>query len=138
RSPKRVRPLPRRGRPATACLDQGNRPLLEVEGSADLWTAAGFGQNSHVATTEEPKPATGTDAWREELYEAVPERQGELFSTMSGVENAPLATPDTVEVDYDRDLGFPGVFPFTRGVYPSMYRGKLWTMRQFAGFGTAE
>ena len=46
-------------------------------------------------------------------------------------------TPDTVAVDYDRDLGYPGVFPFTRGVYPSMYRGKLWTMRQFAGFGTA-
>jgi methylmalonyl-CoA mutase N-terminal domain/subunit len=46
--------------------------------------------------------------------------------------------PDTVDVDYDRDLGYPGVYPYTRGVYPSMYRGKLWTMRQFAGFGTAE
>src|SRR5690348_309049 len=91
-----------------------------------------------MATTEEPKPTTGTDAWREELYDAVPERSGELFSTMSGIDNPPLATPDTVEVDYDRDLGFPGVFPFTRGVYPSMYRGRLWTMRQFAGFGTAE
>jgi methylmalonyl-CoA mutase, N-terminal domain len=90
-----------------------------------------------MATTEEPKPTTGTDAWREELYDAVPERSGELFSTMSGIDNPPLATPDTVEVDYDRDLGFPGVFPFTRGVYPSMYRGRLWTMRQFAGFGTA-
>src|SRR5690348_4294324 len=91
-----------------------------------------------MATTEEPKPTTGTDAWREELYDAVPERSGELFSTMSGIDNPPLATPDTLEVDYDRDLGFPGVFPFTRGVYPSMYRGRLWTMRQFAGFGTAE
>jgi methylmalonyl-CoA mutase, N-terminal domain len=90
-----------------------------------------------MATTEEPKPTTGTDAWREELYDAIPERSGELFSTMSGIDNPPLATPDTVEVDYDRDLGFPGVFPFTRGVYPSMYRGRLWTMRQFAGFGTA-
>ena len=47
------------------------------------------------------------------------------------------STPDTVDVDYGRDLGFPGEFPFTRGVYPSMYRGRLWTMRQFAGFGTA-
>ena len=47
-------------------------------------------------------------------------------------------TPDSVEVDYERDLGYPGVYPFTRGVYPSMYRGQLWTMRQFAGFGTAE
>src|SRR3954447_1671530 len=56
---------------------------------------------------------------------------------MSGVENEPLDSPDTVAIDYDRDLGYPGAFPFTRGVYPSMYRGRLWTMRQFAGFGTA-
>jgi methylmalonyl-CoA mutase, N-terminal domain len=90
-----------------------------------------------MATTE-PRKTTPTEAWREELYEASPERQGELFSTMSGVENEPLYTPDTTAVDYERDLGYPGVFPFTRGVYPSMYRGRLWTMRQFAGFGTAE
>src|SRR5206468_5555112 len=50
----------------------------------------------------------------------------------------PLYTPDTVEIDYEAELGYPGVYPFTRGVYPSMYRGRLWTMRQFAGFGTAE
>ncbi len=67
-----------------------------------------------------------------------PERQGELRTTISGLENEPLATPETVEVDYDRDLGYPGAYPFTRGVYPTMYRGRLWTMRQFAGFGTAE
>ena len=57
---------------------------------------------------------------------------------MSGLENEPLCSPANVEIDYDRDLGYPGAFPYTRGVYPSMYRGKLWTMRQFAGFGTAE
>jgi methylmalonyl-CoA mutase, N-terminal domain len=92
-----------------------------------------------VATTEEPAGLEGnTDEWRRELYEAAPERQGELFSTISGLENEPLYTPETVEIDYDRDLGYPGVHPFTRGVYPSMYRGRLWTMRQFAGFGTAE
>jgi methylmalonyl-CoA mutase N-terminal domain/subunit len=92
-----------------------------------------------VATTEEPRGLKGnTDEWRRELYEAAPERQGELFSTISGLENEPLYTPETVEIDYDRDLGYPGVHPFTRGVYPSMYRGRLWTMRQFAGFGTAE
>src|SRR5580765_3172087 len=91
-----------------------------------------------MATTEDPREQAATDEWRERLYEAVPERQGELFSTMSGIENEPLATPDTVDVDAERDLGFPGVYPFTRGVYPSMYRGRLWTMRQFAGFGTAE
>jgi methylmalonyl-CoA mutase N-terminal domain/subunit len=50
----------------------------------------------------------------------------------------PLYSPESSELDYERDLGHPGVFPFTRGVYPSMYRGRLWTMRQFAGFGTAE
>jgi methylmalonyl-CoA mutase, N-terminal domain len=92
-----------------------------------------------VATTEDqPGVENGIDEWRRELYEAAAERQGELFSTISGLENEPLYTPDTVEVDHDRDLGYPGVYPFTRGVYPSMYRGRLWTMRQFAGFGTAE
>jgi methylmalonyl-CoA mutase N-terminal domain/subunit len=90
-----------------------------------------------MATTE-PRKQTPTDAWREELYDAVPEREGELFTTISGIDNEPLQTPDTVEVDYERDLGYPGAYPFTRGVYPSMYRGRLWTMRQFAGFGTAE
>jgi methylmalonyl-CoA mutase, N-terminal domain len=92
-----------------------------------------------MATTEDKRGlGGGTEEWRDKLYEAAPERQGELFSTISGLENEPLYTPDTVETDYDSDLGYPGVFPFTRGVYPSMYRGRLWTMRQFAGFGTAE
>jgi methylmalonyl-CoA mutase N-terminal domain/subunit len=84
----------------------------------------------------EPEPS-GTDEWRGEVYEATPEREGELLTTISGLDNQPLYTPDNVDIDYERDLGYPGVHPFTRGVYPSMYRGKLWTMRQFAGFGTA-
>src|ERR671933_61022 len=92
-----------------------------------------------MATTEDrPETLSGTEEWRRDLYKAAPERQGELSSTISGLENEPLYTPDNVEIDYDRDLGYPGVYPFTRGVYPSMYRGRLWTMRQFAGFGTAE
>src|SRR5216117_2343665 len=92
-----------------------------------------------MATTEDPRARSDSTAeWKRELYDATPERKGELFSTISGLENEPLYTPDNVDVDYDRDLGYPGVYPFTRGVYPSMYRGKLWTMRQFAGFGTAE
>jgi len=90
-----------------------------------------------VATTE-PRKETSLGAWREELYDAAPEREGELFTTISGIEVEPLQTPETVQIDYERDLGYPGAFPFTRGVYPSMYRGRLWTMRQFAGFGTAE
>jgi methylmalonyl-CoA mutase, N-terminal domain len=91
-----------------------------------------------MATTENRRKLDGKGAWREELYDATPERQGELSSTISGLENDPLYTPDDVHIDYERDLGYPGVYPYTRGVYPSMYRGKLWTMRQFAGFGTAE
>jgi methylmalonyl-CoA mutase, N-terminal domain len=88
-----------------------------------------------VAITEDKH---GVEGWKRELYDATPERDGELSSTISGLPNEPLYSPENVEVDYDRDLGYPGVYPFTRGVYPSMYRGKLWTMRQFAGFGTAE
>ena len=91
-----------------------------------------------MATTEDPEAVGGVDEWRRDRFESSPERSGELFSTMSGVENEPLYAPDNVEVEYGRDLGYPGAFPFTRGVYPSMYRGRLWTMRQFAGFGTAE
>ena len=77
------------------------------------------------------------EAWRSR-FEASPLRDDELFTSISGAEVEPLSSPATVEVDYERDLGYPGAFPFTRGVYPSMYRGRLWTMRQFAGFGTAE
>ncbi|HLX77615.1 MAG TPA: methylmalonyl-CoA mutase family protein, partial [Acidimicrobiales bacterium] len=67
-----------------------------------------------------------------------PAEDPHLLSTISGIENEPLYSPENVEIDYERDLGRPGEFPFTRGVYESMYRGRLWTMRQFAGFGTAE
>src|SRR6476660_5767605 len=89
-----------------------------------------------MATTDREQKG-GAEEWRRR-YEATPERKAELFSTISGVENEPLYSPENVEVDYERDLGWPGGYPFTRGVYPSMYRGRLWTMRQFAGFGTAE
>jgi methylmalonyl-CoA mutase N-terminal domain/subunit len=67
-----------------------------------------------------------------------PERR-DRFSTVSDHGIEALYTPDMVpELDYGRDLGFPGQFPYTRGVHPSMYRGRPWTMRQFAGFGSAE
>jgi len=59
------------------------------------------------------------------------------FTTVSAEPVEPLYGPDSVAgLDYMRDLGFPGEYPFTRGVYPTMYRGRLWTMRQFSGFGT--
>jgi methylmalonyl-CoA mutase, N-terminal domain len=65
-----------------------------------------------------------------------PERRSS-FTTLSGEPVRPLYGPDEVG-PFEERIGFPGEFPFTRGVYPSMYRGRLWTMRQFAGFGTAE
>ncbi|MWV65754.1 methylmalonyl-CoA mutase [Halorubrum sp. JWXQ-INN 858] len=70
------------------------------------------------------------------------DRHGERrdrFTTVSGLEVDRLYTPaDVADLDYGADLGFPGSEPYTRGVYPTMYRGRSWTMRQFAGFGTAE
>ncbi|HEY3551937.1 MAG TPA: methylmalonyl-CoA mutase family protein [Gaiellaceae bacterium] len=90
-----------------------------------------------MATTDREEQTGRAEEWRRR-YESTPEREGELFSTISGVENEPLYSTENVDLDYERDLGWPGAYPFTRGVYPSMYRGRLWTMRQFAGFGTAE
>uniref|UniRef100_A0A7C3M984 Methylmalonyl-CoA mutase n=1 Tax=Archaeoglobus fulgidus TaxID=2234 RepID=A0A7C3M984_ARCFL len=71
------------------------------------------------------------------LIEKSPERKKE-FKTSSGIVIDRLYTPEDVEIDYENKLGYPGVYPFTRGVYPTMYRGRIWTMRQYAGFGTAE
>jgi methylmalonyl-CoA mutase N-terminal domain/subunit len=65
-----------------------------------------------------------------------PERRDE-FKTDSGIEIERVYTPDDAPSDYGADLGFPGRYPFTRGVQPTMYRGRLWTMRQYAGFGSA-
>lgn len=79
--------------------------------------------------------------WRQtDLKDALGRRPArrERFVTWSGEEVPDLLTPADVEVDYERDLGLPGRYPFTRGVQPSMYRGRLWTMRMFAGFGSPE
>jgi methylmalonyl-CoA mutase N-terminal domain/subunit len=79
----------------------------------------------------------GKKDWRQ-IYRTAGERDTD-FETISGEPIEPLYTPDDIsDVDYERDLGYPGEYPFTRGVYPTMYRGRLWTMRQFAGFGSAE
>ena len=86
----------------------------------------------------EPEAIRRAHEWLKEVYARQPERDG-LFTTISGEAVKPLYTQeDLAESDAERDIGYPGEFPFTRGVYPSMYRGRLWTMRQFAGFGTAE
>ncbi|MEA2472852.1 MAG: methylmalonyl-CoA mutase, N-terminal domain [Thermoleophilaceae bacterium] len=78
---------------------------------------------------------TEAERWYRERYSATPERDA-LFTTLSGEPVEPLYTAD--DVGEQDGIGLPGEFPYTRGVYPSMYRGRLWTMRQFAGFGTAE
>src|SRR5262245_42151888 len=78
---------------------------------------------------------TALDRWQQEVA-AAPQRE-QPPTTVSGVPIEPLYTPDNLEAfDPDADLGYPGQYPFTRGVHASMYRSRLWTMRQFAGFGT--
>jgi methylmalonyl-CoA mutase N-terminal domain/subunit len=80
---------------------------------------------------------TEKDEWRQRYREAG-ERNAD-FETISGEPIEPLYTQRDVEdLDYERDLGYPGEYPYTRGVYHTMYRGRLWTMRQFAGYGTPE
>jgi methylmalonyl-CoA mutase, N-terminal domain len=75
------------------------------------------------------------EEWRA-AYGLTPEREAP-FSTLSGEPIAPLYTERDLPRDVEASIGLPGQYPYTRGVYPSMYRGRLWTMRQFAGFGTA-
>jgi methylmalonyl-CoA mutase N-terminal domain/subunit len=82
------------------------------------------------------------DSWKREKYDRVFKQNAcpvKDWTTVSGRRIKELYTPlDIPEFDYHKELGFPGEYPFTRGVHPSMYRGRLWTMRQFSGFGTAE
>jgi methylmalonyl-CoA mutase N-terminal domain/subunit len=81
------------------------------------------------------------ERWEKETYghfvKRAPER-AVRFETLSGLPIKPLYTPEDVTGSYAEKLGFPGEYPYTRGVYPTMYRGRLWTMRMFAGFGRPE
>ena len=90
---------------------------------------------------EDPGRDPGRDRWRDTTRARATRGQAErepAFRTTSGIEIADLYTPaDLAGLDEDRDLGRPGEFPFTRGVQPTMYRGRFWTMRQYAGFSTA-
>src|SRR2546423_5947159 len=83
----------------------------------------------------EPRPMTDAERWYRERYAQTPERNA-AFTTVSGEPVEPLYTAE--DLPDPAQIGLPGEYPYTRGVYPSMYRGRLWTMRQFAGFGTAE
>jgi methylmalonyl-CoA mutase N-terminal domain/subunit len=89
-----------------------------------------------MATEPRERDRAGLDAWAER-YAETPERPAP-FTTLSGEPVKPLYTERDLPEDPTAAIGLPGEHPFTRGVYPSMYRGRLWTMRQFAGFGTAE
>ncbi len=88
-----------------------------------------------MAVTENTIPVSEAE-WRK-AYGLTPERDTH-FTTLSGEAIRPLYTERDLPADPGASIGVPGLYPFTRGVYPSMYRGRLWTMRQFAGFGTAE
>ena len=92
-------------------------------------------------TAETEKLQAEQQRWREGSYQKVtrrfPERQPD-FTTPSGIPVEPALTPLDAPVDYLADLGFPGEYPFTRGIQPTMYRGRFWTMRQYAGFASAE
>ncbi len=87
-----------------------------------------------TAVSPGPPAVPDFERWRE-AYEAAPERNAP-FATLSGEPIEALYTD--ADLPSSDQIGLPGQYPFTRGVYPSMYRGRLWTMRQFAGFGTAE
>src|SRR5581483_10013930 len=85
---------------------------------------------------------TEKERWQKETLEPAlkrsPERKGP-FTTVSGRPIDRLYTADNLQdIDYARDISDPGEFPYTRGIHPTGYRGKLWTMRQFSGFGTPE
>src|SRR4030042_821313 len=79
--------------------------------------------------------------WESETLKPALERGGgrQESSTTTSTETRRLYTPlDVADADYVRDVGFPGEYPYTRGVQPTMYRGRLWSIRQYAGYGTPE
>ncbi|MFQ5961070.1 MAG: methylmalonyl-CoA mutase [Candidatus Methylomirabilales bacterium] len=92
-------------------------------------------------TEKDKEIAEAMKAWEEQVLKPALARLQERgeFLTSSGIPVKRLYTPeDTADLDYGDGLGFPGEYPYTRGIYPTMYRGQLWTMRQYAGMGTAE
>jgi len=87
--------------------------------------------------TAETEEKTARERW-EEAYACREERDDIEFSTISEIPVKPLYTPEDVEGSYEEKLGYPGEYPYTRGIHPNMYRGRVWTIRQFAGFGSAK
>ncbi len=101
----------------------------------------GEGQLSLFAPEALQQVESEKAAWRREVHDPLVAKKAPWkkdFTTVSSMDVNPLASPaDVAAFDFGRDLAFPGEFPYTRGIHPTGYRGKLWTMRQFAGFGTA-
>ena len=92
----------------------------------------------NVMNIDQKKYAEEKQRWQDRVKSNGRTRET-VFTTVSGAPIETLYTPDDLRgTDFIRDIGFPGEFPYTRGIHPTMYRGKLWTMRQFAGFGTPE
>jgi methylmalonyl-CoA mutase N-terminal domain/subunit len=123
------------------------KPSTNIQGIKDFGSNGGGATcRRQIWTMQEIKEASSEDQakerWEEEVLKPSLKRQGERklsFQTVSLDEVNRLYTPsDTASIDFDRDLAFPGQFPYTRGIHATGHRGKLWTMRQFAGFGTPE
>jgi methylmalonyl-CoA mutase N-terminal domain/subunit len=95
-----------------------------------------------MVTKEDSKISRQKREWEsktlKKTLDKAPERRDRFITTSSRPIARLYTLTDILDTEYERDIGFPGQYPFTRGVYPTMYRGRLWTMRMFAGFGTAE
>src|SRR5881394_3944128 len=122
-----------------------SRNEADVQSTSNLATpprVAGTGDEQLPLFSAEALQAVREEAgrWRRDVRDPLASKKAPWkkdFTTVSGMEVNPLATPDDVaSLDFERDLAFPGEFPYTRGIHPTGYRGRLWTMRQFAGFGT--
>ncbi|HXW52268.1 MAG TPA: methylmalonyl-CoA mutase family protein [Candidatus Acidoferrales bacterium] len=98
----------------------------------------GNGRPANGKSQERSKGLSGKELW-DAQFASTPKRAGAIDRTISDLPLKPMYGPeDLAGIDYERDLGYPGEYPYTRGIHPTMYRGRLWTMRQFAGFGTAK
>jgi methylmalonyl-CoA mutase, N-terminal domain len=104
-------------------------PVAPVAGADDAEQLPLFARDA-VAEVRKGEPA-----WRREATKKAPWKSD--FTTISGMDTNPMATPASVAGQDWNEIGWPGEFPYTRGIHPAGYRGRLWTMRQFAGFGTA-
>ncbi len=126
----------------TVSKPAGSRPT-NGRARAQYRNGAGRRSRSKQLSPEQQQMANERRRWEETTVahslKRLPERAAEAFTTISGEPIQRIYTPaDLPGFNYDQDLGFPGEYPFTRGVHPTMYRSRYWTMRMFAGFGSAE